>query len=74
LENSPQTWMGGEMKKKLVLASALLVPLLFLSGAPILAASGIDAWRAYTEALEYGLRGLKEYFSFIVELYKVVTS
>jgi len=44
-----------------------------LSGAPVLAVRGIDSWQAYLKALEYGLAGLREYFSFIVELFKLVT-
>jgi len=60
--------------KKAGIGVGILLALLFLtllSGVHVLAASGVDAWQAYEKALWYGLQGLKEYFQFIIELFKV---
>ena len=48
----------------------VLVVFVMLSGVHVLAASGVDAWQAYQKALQAGLQGLKEYFNFIIELFK----
>ena len=62
------------MKKKLLIALGIALGLMLILNGVILAKVGIDGYQAYIQALEYGLKGLTAYFSFIVDLFKEAIS
>ena len=63
------------MKKKLIIIGSILTATSIVWLPMIaLAVSNPDKLEFYIKALEYGLKGLKEYFQFIIELFKLVMS
>lgn len=68
--------MDKKMDKKKICFAIILAILGMLVGVPgaIAVANGTpELFQYYIKALEYGLKGLSEYFKFIVELFKVIT-
>jgi len=59
------------MKKKVWIPIVSVLGLIFIPSGVVLAKYGIGSFEAYQEALEYALKGLVEYFEFIIELFKV---
>lgn len=60
------------MKLKKVLLILATLSLVVMAGAVAYAsASNPEKFKYFVEALKWGLAGLKEYFKFIIELFKV---
>jgi len=62
------------MKKKLLIAVSIALGIILIFNGIVLAKVGIDGYQAYIQALEYGLKGLTAYFSFIIDLFREVLS
>jgi len=66
------------MKRRtaVILGLALIICALFLlAPATVALAEGHpEVFNYYLKALEYGLKGLQEYFNFIIELFKTAVS
>ena len=58
------------MKKRIWIPLAIILGLVFIPSGIVLAKYGIGGLQAYEKALEYGLKGLAEFFEFIIELFK----
>jgi len=63
-------------KKKICFVIILAVLGMFIGVPSTLAlAKGVpELFEYYVKALEYGLKGLSEYFKFIIDLFKVIVS
>lgn len=59
------------MKKKLAIIGGIVPATLAIPSGIVLAQQGIEGFEAFIQALEYGLRGLEEYFEFIADLFKI---
>jgi hypothetical protein len=63
------------MKAGKVLLVLTAVSVIAVAGAVVYAAgSDPEKFQYFVKALEYGLKGLKEYFNFIIELFKIAVS
>ena len=60
------------MKKKLLIIGSIVAVALAIPSGIVWAQLGAEGFDAFVQALEYGLRGLEEYFESIVDLFKVV--
>ncbi|RLF82395.1 hypothetical protein DRN38_00045 [Thermococci archaeon] len=63
------------MDKKKICFIIILAVLGMLVGVPsvVALANGVpELFEYYVKALEYGLKGLSEYFKFIIDLFKVI--
>jgi len=64
--------MGGSKGKVLLLIVLATLALLIGIPATVAIATGSpENFQYYIKALEYGLKGLAEYFRFVIELFKV---
>lgn len=64
------------MRRWLALAIAVLIitSIIWLPAITFALTDNYDKFQYYVKALEYGLKGLVEYFKFIIELFKVAIS
>ncbi len=58
----------------IALVVALLTSIIWVPALTLAATGQIDKFNYYVKALEYGLKGLIEYFKFIIELFKVAVT
>ncbi|RLE87273.1 MAG: hypothetical protein DRJ67_05140 [Thermoprotei archaeon] len=58
----------------IVVAGAGLTSIIWVPALALAATGQVDKFNYYVKALEYGLKGLIEYFNFIVELFKVAVA
>jgi len=62
------------MNLKKIALVATAVSMVAIAGATVYAAgSDPEKFQYFVEALKWGLEGLKEYFNFIIELFKIAT-
>ena len=63
-----------KVSRKLIVVVAvvlLLTSVLWFPAIALAVTDNYDKFEYYLKALEYGLKGLQEYFKFIIELYKI---
>jgi len=62
------------MMKKVLIALGIALALFVVASTTALAAVGIDNWQAFLKTQEAALKGLRAYFEFLIDLFKLVIS